>query len=243
MKKLILSVALLFVAVGFTQAKPNQSIGKQDPAKEERSVADFTGISSGGNFDVFISLGTTESLRLEGDAESLKEIETVVDKGTLKIQYKGKKNYWNWDSSDRKKVSIYITAKVLTNLSVSGSGNMKVEGLLQSPDFRANVSGSGNMKLNAESVNFRGVISGSGTITLSGNAQNTQITISGSGGMRAKEFKTKTADVTVSGSGSASLFVEKSLKGTISGSGSIRYDGNPDVTEVKSGSGSISKIQ
>lgn len=243
MKRSILCIALVLAAFTGAEAEnPKKPIHAGIIAQEERAVADFTGVASGGYFNVYVSLGDKESLRLEGDAESLKDIETKVEKGVLKIQLTSKKRYWDWNTSDHKKVNIYITAKVLTNVSLSGSGSMKVEGLTKVPDFKLTVTGSGNLSVNAEAVNFNGVISGSGSINLNGSAQNTDLTISGSGSFKGKDFKTKSANITVSGSGNASIHVEKSLKGTISGSGSIRYDGNPEITETRSGSGRISKI-
>lgn len=245
MKKITISFALFalaFSALACTNANPVDKQVSQSTAQEERLVSDFTGIASGGNFNVSVTLGDTESLRLEGNEDLLKNIETVVEKGVLKIQYKDKKRLWDWNSSDKKRVNVYITAKTLTNLAVSGSGQMKVEGTIKTPDFKAAVSGSGDLWVNAESVNTKASISGSGTVNLSGTAQNTEITISGSGNLKGRNFKTKSASIVVSGSGNTELFVDQSLKATVSGSGDIRYGGNPTVTETKSGSGSISKF-
>jgi hypothetical protein len=243
MKKILLFAALtLAIVEGVAATKPSQHIITNETAQEERLVSGFTGVSSGGYFNVYITLADKESLRLEGDAEMLKDIETYVEKGVLKIQLKSKKRYWDWNSSDRKKVNVYINAKVLTNVAISGSGSIKIEGTVKAPDFKAVVSGSGNLSVTAESVNFNGTISGSGAINLAGNAQNTDMTVSGSGSLQAQNFKSKSANIAISGSGNATLGVDKSLKGTISGSGSIRYKGNPEVTETRSGSGRISRI-
>ncbi|MFM6954036.1 MAG: head GIN domain-containing protein [Sphingobacteriaceae bacterium] len=232
MKKLLMNSLLIVAAMVSLQTAAF--------CQEERSVADFTGINSGGNFNVYVRLGNTESLRLEGNADVLKEIETEVVKGVLKIQYIAKKRYWDWNSSDKKRVNIYITAKTLTNLGVSGSGDMKVEGTIKVPDFRAGVSGSGNLVVAAESVNLQGSVSGSGNLNLSGTAQNTDLVVSGSGNLSASNFKAKTASVTVSGSGNVNVSVEKSLRAVLSGSGNIKYSGNPEVTKTQSGSGRIS---
>ncbi|MFM6977089.1 MAG: head GIN domain-containing protein [Sphingobacteriaceae bacterium] len=243
MKKIILSLSLVWATLSFSSAAHLKQTKLQQANQEERTVADFTGISSGGNFNVVITLGDKETLRMEGDADLLKEIESKVEKGILKIQYKNKTRLWDWNTSDKKRVNVFITAKTLTNLSLSGSGSMKVNGKVQAPDFRTVVSGSGSLQVNAESVNYSGTISGSGSIHLSGSAQNAELTVSGSGSLKAADFKAKSANITVSGSGGASLYVEQTLKGTLSGSGNIRYAGNPSVTETKSGSGSISKLK
>lgn len=234
MKKIGMNGLLVLVAcIGLQNASYSQ---------ENRSVANFTGISSGGNFNVHVRLGNTESLRLEGNEELFKDIETEVVKGVLKIQYNAKKRYWDWNSSDKKRVNIYITAKTLTNVSVGGSGDMEVVGNVKTPDFKASVSGSGNLAVQAESVNLQASVSGSGNLNLSGSAQNTELLVSGSGNLSAKNFSTKTASVSVSGSGNVGIQVEKALKAVLSGSGNIKYGGDPEVTQTKSGSGQISKF-
>lgn len=240
MKKIVLSIMLGLSFLACTEAKPTGSSISQN--REERAVNDFTGISTGGNFNVYVTLGTQESLRLEGNEELIKEIETKVEKGTLKIQYKTKKHYWDWNSSDKKRVNIYITAKTLTNLTVSGSGDMKVEGTVKTPDLRTTVSGSGSLVLSAEAVKLFATVSGSGNMNISGNAQYAELTTSGSGNLSASNLKTKNAVVTVSGSGNTGLFVENTLKATLSGSGNIKYSGEPNVTKTISGSGRIGKF-
>ncbi len=243
MKRIILCLALACLTLEQAQSTPIAVTANQEnEIKQERAVADFTGIASGGNFNVYVSIGEKESLRLEGKEELLNDIETKIEKGVLKIQYKAKKRMWDWNRSDRDRINIYITAKVLSNLVLSGSGKMVVNGTLKAPNFISVVSGSGNLTLNTETINFNGVISGSGSINLSGSSQTTDLSISGSGSLRAKDFKTKSANVSISGSGNSEIHVEQSLNGSISGLGSIRYGGNPSIVIQKSGSGSISKL-
>lgn len=232
MKKLLFSITIGLASIYSLAAA----------AQETRSVSNFTGIASGGNFQVQVRLGDTESLRLEGNEELIKEIETVVEKGVLKLKFKNTKRYWDWNSSDKKRVNIYITAKTLTHVSVGGSGDMKVDGTIKVPDFKASVSGSGNLSLEAEAVNLQASVSGSGNLNLSGSAQNTEFIVSGSGNVSANNFIAKTASVIVSGSGNVGLHVEKALKAVLSGSGNIRYSGDPSVTQTKSGSGRIAKF-
>ena len=50
---------------------------------EERNVSGFKGISSSGSYDIKISMGNKESLKLEGDVEAISDIETVVENGIL----------------------------------------------------------------------------------------------------------------------------------------------------------------
>jgi hypothetical protein len=202
---------------------------------EKRSVSNFTGISSSGAYDVFVKMGTTEDLRLEGDEDAIKNTETKVENGILKIR-NIKSSGWNWT---REKVRIYISAKTLNTLSVSGSGDMEVNGVIKATLLNTQVSGSGNIQLNVDASNFNAAISGSGGINASGSASVSNLAISGSGGFDGKNLKTDVTSVKVSGSGNATVSVEKELNAKLSGSGNIRYTGNPKVNQSKSGSGCV----
>jgi len=207
---------------------------------EERSVSGFKGVSSSGSYNVKITMGSKETLRLEGDEEVIREIETVVEDGILKI--KNKKHYDRSWRSSKGKVSIYITAKALNSITLSGSGNISVDGLVKSNRLTNTLSGSGSISLSAAAEEYIGTISGSGEITVRGNAEKADIKIGGSGDFKGRDFKTSEADIKVSGSGNVSIGAENTLDAVVSGSGDIFYSGNPKVSKTKSGSGNISRL-
>ncbi|MBC7914280.1 MAG: DUF2807 domain-containing protein [Pyrinomonadaceae bacterium] len=207
--------------------------------EETRQVSEFRGITSSGSFDVFVNMGQTETLRIEGNAEDIEKVETKIEKGNLIIRYKG--NSSGWGISIRNKIKIYITAKSLNHLAVSGSGDMEVSGPIRSEKLNAAVSGSGSISLNIIASNFNAAVSGSGEIKASGRAKSTSIAISGSGEFEGRDLKTDNANVKVSGSGEASVHADETLNASVSGSGEISYSGNARVNQSKSGSGSISK--
>ncbi len=209
--------------------------------RQDQRIAPFTGINVGGPFNVTVKFGQKEEIRMEGDKEVISRIETRVEHGTLKINYRDRRN-WSWGSDGVSRVKIFITVKSLKNLSVSGSGKTVVEGSVRGDSFSAVVSGSGSLTAAMAVKSFTGVISGSGTITASGSAADSDISISGSGGFRGKDLKSGSAEVRVSGSGNVSLHVESHLEARLSGSGNIRYSGDPHVDVTKSGSGSVSKL-
>lgn len=246
MKKItgILTIAALLVySTSSIQAKTLAEINsnKKIASTQDRQVSGFTGISSSGSYDVKVMMGNTESLKLEGDEELLKEIETVVEDGILKIRTKKHSNNWNWKKGWGK-VTVYVHAKSLNNITLSGSGNIRIDGTVKATKLTNAVSGSGNIYLNANADEYISNISGSGEITISGNANKAMIKVSGSGNFSGKSFSADIADVKVSGSGNVQIKADKTLNAAVSGSGNIRYSGNPQVSKTKSGSGSISKM-
>lgn len=239
MKRFITSFGWLMLLLPLISVAGVKTVVKTLSSQEERQVSGFIGISSSGSYDVFVKFDGKESLRLEGDANEISNIETVVEHGILKIRNK-KNLQFGW--REGKKVTVYVSAKSLNNVAVSGSGNLKVDGLVKADNLEARVSGSGNMDLNVSTGSLRSIVSGSGSLNIWGTARNANVVVSGSGNFKGKDLRTQTAAVKVSGSGNVKIYADSSIDAALSGSGSINYAGNATVTQAKSGSGSISKF-
>ncbi len=233
----------LFIAAGsgFTVANTKATVAESKIIRtdDERQVSGFSGITISGRHNVYITMGNTESLRLEGDAAAINEIETKVEDGVLKIRNKKQMNTRSWNNTG--KVNIYIQAKSLNNLVLSGSGNVEVNGKVKSANLSNTISGSGSIEVSMEVGNYSAVISGSGKISAKGYAKNARITIAGSGDFDGHNLKTSNSSAKVSGSGDISIIADKQLDAVVSGSGDIRYSGNATVNSTKSGSGNISR--
>ena len=212
---------------------------------EQRSVSGFTGIASGGSFKVHVQFGTKESLRLEGDPEVLREIETIVENGVLKIRTKNNSFWKNLGRSINNigRIDIYVTAIKLNTLTVSGSGDMDVNGVVRAERIHSAVSGSGSLTASVSCESYLASVSGSGRLNVAGTAKTADINVSGSGDFRGRDLKSSTANASVSGSGSIYITADNAITAKVSGSGSVRYAGSATkVTSSKSGSGSVSRI-
>ncbi|BAU56131.1 head GIN domain-containing protein [Mucilaginibacter gotjawali] len=233
MKRLTYTIfaAMLVIAVSFkASAQPGES----------RQVSGFHSIASSGPFDVHVNINGTESLKISAGSDMIKEIETVVEDGTLKIKFK---HHHEWNNDDYGKIDVYVTAKSLSALVNSGSGSIRVEGAAVSGEnVNIVLSGSGDIESSVKSGSLHATISGSGSIKLSGSSDETKVVISGSGEMKGKELKTNSASVVISGSGNAYFNADKTVSAHIAGSGNVVYSGNATITDSKTvGSGSVSK--
>ena len=243
MRKLLTSFTAIYIFLNLFAVAEAHSVLIKRPvtnlAEQTRPVANFSAVAAAGAFNVVIKIGTTESLRLEGDDDLLNKIETVVENGTLKIRtQKGLENHrLNFD-----RVKVYVTAKALNAITLSGSGNMQLLDPVKAEAFSTTLSGSGNLETaTIETGKLSTQLSGSGNITTAGKAREVNVRVSGSGNFDGRKFTAQTADVRMSGSGNVSIEANETLNGTLSGSGRIYYSGNAKVTEVKSGSGQIIK--
>ena len=183
----------------------------------------------------------TESLKISGRSEILKEIETVVEDGKLEIRFK---HHYNWNHSDAGKegIRVYITAKSISALANAGSGSIAVDGTVNGSNVSITLSGSGNINSAVKSTDLHASISGSGSLNLKGSADNAKIAITGSGQINGRDLKTGSASVLITGSGNAMFDADKTITARIVGSGNVSYTGSATVTDVKTvGSGRVNK--
>lgn len=245
MKKFIQSYSLLLAIAIITlepvlAADPPIIIGLNKFKKEDRTVKDFNGVAAGGPINVVITLGNTEALRLEGDADAIATLVSEVKGNILIIR---PQNSWtSWAKKyENKKITAYVTAKSIKSLTMSGNGAMTVSGKINEPNLATTLSGSGNITANATVNNFTGVLSGSGKLNIAGSADNATLTISGSGSF-GKGFSVDKLTAVLSGSGSITINATQSIDAVVSGSGNINYSGNPSIEKRVSGSGRLRKI-
>ena len=83
---------------------------------------------------------------------------------------------------------------------------------------------------------------GVGSVVVSGVADDLKLDISGLGSFRGTDLFNKSANVHVSGTGSATVHPKNELIADVSGTGSVNYYGNPSVTKYVSGLGGVVRV-
>jgi len=240
MKKLntILVLALLVCSVGTTALVAATKMHNTET--EEKNVGSFKGIASGGPIAVMVTMGNTESVRIEGDEDALADLITEVKEGVLIIRPKTK--WGEWSRKYRKpQVTVFIKAKKINSLTMSGSGSIEVANSINSSDLVVTLNGSGSITASATVKTFRGDVNRSGTLKMSGKSINSNLTLSGSGNFEGKKFTATELSVQISGSANAYIKVTTNIDAVISGSGNVLYSGNPSVKKTIIGSGNVSK--
>ena len=240
-----LLVAVLLSGANYTFANPPHITAKVSAANtiQDRHLSGFNAIAASGSFDVYIVQGNTESVKVEAPADVIDHIVTEVENGTLKIHDKHSSG-WNWGSwwgNNHKKVAVYVTAKNLNAIGITGSGDVFFKDGIRASSLSLSVSGSGDVMGKVDAKSLECDISGSGDMKLSGHAQNSSISVSGSGDFSARDLVTAHTSVQVSGSGDASINASDSIEASVSGSGDVSYTGGAQhIVKSKSGSGDIS---
>ena len=235
------TLTLVIAAGGFVLPARARTVGSGHLATQARNVSGFHAVALESDADVIVTQGGTEGLTVEAEDNILPLIRTEVDsKGVLHLGYKP-----NESVTTTKKTTFKLSAKLLDDLVLAGSGNIRA-GSLTMPGggkFSVALPGSGNVsvsKLSAGSV--RASVEGSGDIQLAGEANEQAVSIDGSGKYLAGNLKTRTATVEVDGSGDTKVSARDNLKIEINGSGSVGYYGNPRVKKSINGSGDIKAL-
>jgi hypothetical protein len=206
---------------------------------ETRDVTGFTGISLSLPAKVTIKQGNKEGLTIEADDSFLPLIETVVERGELRIRPIEKNMNFKGRSM---KLNITVDAINIESLSVSGSGDI-IAAQLNSPKLKTSIAGSGDVNIKALTADsVKASIAGSGDLNLGGSAKEFEASIAGSGTVQADRLKAKSVSLKIAGSGDATVWATDTMKLSIAGSGDVKYWGDAKVTQSVAGSGSIKRL-
>jgi len=248
--KFLLAVVLT-AGTGYTFAKPHLTVKADTSEMVDHHLSGFTSIKIAGPFEVHLTQGSVESVKLEAPADVKDRITAEVIGGVLKIH--NTHDNWGWSIkswySDKsvwrhhKKIVVYITAKDLNAITISGSGNMIFNEGLATNSLKLRLRGSGSLQGKVDVKILESRVSGSGNMKLSGSAENSTVRVVGSGNFTGPNLVTVTSAAHVSGSGKAEINASDKVDAAVRGSGDVSYTGTAKIiNRSKSGSGEISRF-
>ena len=221
----IFFIAAVFLLQSATGQKPDweksKITGNGKFVTREVNVQAFDALSANGVFELILSQGSKEQVKIEAD-ENLQDLFQVNNEGSnLKIFMKKDVNY-----TTKKKVKIYITFHNLKSLNLNMVGNVSTGNKLSFTNLKLDNSSVGSVDLDLTAQDLEIHNKSVGNMTLSGKAQNAVIRHSGVGSFKASDFIVQTMDIEASGVGSAEVNAEKQLKVKDSFLGKVRNKGN-----------------
>ncbi|WP_026752935.1 head GIN domain-containing protein [Sediminibacter sp. Hel_I_10] len=239
MKTILLALAAL-LSFSCTQAQwgnGKKIKGNGSTTIITRSTSDYDAIHCSGSFDYILVAGTEGKITIEGEGNLLEYIVTEVSGNKLIIKTN---NNVNLQPSRNKTIKITIPFKDIDDVSLSGSGDLWNEDLINADSFSTAITGSGDIILNVKTKSIKARVTGSGDLTLKGTTENLDAGVTGSGDFHGFDLNSENTEVSVTGSGDAQVVSTENLKARVSGSGDIKYKGNPKKEDTKvAGSGSI----
>jgi hypothetical protein len=199
-------------------------------------VGAFDSVASAGPHLVVVHVGGAPSVSAEGPADTLDKMEVIVEHGGLEIRPRREfRDHFNWNSL--KRATFTVTAPRLTAASLAGSGDMRVD-RVEGDRFDASVAGSGNLDVAALRVGRAHFsMAGSGNLSAHGSVGRADVSVAGSGNIRTRGVVTRSASVSIAGSGDAQLTTQDAADISIVGSGTAEIAGHAHCTVSRIGSG------
>jgi hypothetical protein len=222
--------AALMILPATIKAQDNDNekyVGSGNVITRDVPVKSFSQLTVGGVFNVVLSQGSTEAVKIEAE-DNLQELVEVDQSGDgLAVTMKKHKNI-----KTTKKMTVYITFKQLNSIDLKTVGNITTSGTLSFTDLKMNNASVGNveLKLAARSLDLEN--KSVGNLELEGKADNAVIRNKSVGSLEAAKFVVQTMDIDNNGVGGAEVNAEKSLKMKSSGIGRIKNRGGGTVTKL-----------
>ena len=206
-------------------------------AERNYKLADFRAIKLSGRHDVIVTTGSEESVRAEGDEESLDELDVAASGGTLTIR---NRRHGLFGSRRRRgAVTIHVAMPELRRAAIAGSGDIRVD-RVSGQSFEGAIAGSGDIFIDVMEVddaNF--AIAGSGDIKAAGRATRAGLRIAGSGDGDLSGLIAEEVDISIKGSGDVRAHATGTARVCVKGSGDVDLAGGAKCTINQAGSGSV----
>jgi hypothetical protein len=239
MRKTLVAITILIFTLSSCHSWFGEHIdGNGNITKESRSVSGFSGIDVSGAIDVYVKQDSTESVRVEIDANLQEYIITKVENGVLEIH---QVNNTNLITSGQ--IKVYVSGKNFKSFEASGACDIRGENKIVSTDeISFHATGASKIELDLKAPKVSGELTGASDLRLSGETKDVYIHATGASHARCFELMTENADVDLSGASDADVFASVSVKGEASGASNVTYKGSASSVVVNtSGAGSVNK--
>ena len=229
-KNLFLMLAI--TAFSFSmQAQKNDKYDDKDRIEgsgnvitKDISVNSFDELDASGVFNLQLSQGDKETLRIEAD-DNLMDLFIVENEGsTLTIKMKKNSNF-----NSKKQLKVYVTFKTLKSMNLGMVGGTSSDEKLKFADLKLKNQSVGSVSLNMTLQTLNMENQSVGSVKLEGSAENAIVKNNSVGSINAGNFVVQKMDIENNGVGSATVNAEKELKYSDSFLGKVSNRGNATV--------------
>jgi hypothetical protein len=200
-------------------------------------LSGYNEIEVNGNLNVHIRQGSDYEFVVKGDEQFIKNFNAQKDGNRLKI---GSDLKWKSLLSGSDAAAAYITTPVLRALQVNGINKVRMSNF-KTDHIKIEINGASDNVFEVEVQHFVMEINGASKVLLRGSASSATIESSGASEIKALNFKTKSANITLSGAGTAKVYVTEKLNTRLRGVCKLHYKGSPVIVSDISEGSSISR--
>jgi hypothetical protein len=211
--------------------------GNGELVKITRETSDYDRLQLSGWMDFELVEGKEGLITIEGESNLLDYIitETKGNELIIKVEHN-----INLNTSRNNTIKISIPFEDISEVSLSGSGDVISKSIISTKKLKTRLSGSGDIVLSVDAEHIDSSVTGSGDLTLKGRTEHLETSVTGSGNFHGYNLNTTNVDAKVTGSGDVDVIASGDLKARVTGSGDIFYKGNPkNIDQKVTGSGDI----
>ena len=230
MKNLLIGIAVLcfFSACSYRT-------GSGNIVTEKRNTGAFTGVNAAGGFNIEIKNGPAVEVTVEADDNIIKDIETEVSGGQLRIRVKAN------NLSDAH-LKVFITAPEINKINVSAGADIIVkDGLKSAEEISLNASSGSKITTAVDAPGISADASSAGDILVSGRTKTFTVESSSGSSVKAFQLLSENTVATASSGASADVHASVSLQANASSGGNIKYKGGGTTKINQSSGGSVNK--
>lgn len=199
------------------------------------AVDGFSKIDVRGPDDADVRIGGVFSVRAQGPADLLDQLQIEKVGDTLRISRRAGSNF-NWGG---RQVRVHVTMPRIAGASGTGSGDISID-RVTGGSFAASVAGSSDVAIGDLAADRATVdISGSGDVTAAGTVKALAVSISGAGDVKASGLTASSATVSIAGSGDVAAHVVGPAQVSVMGSGDVDLGPEARCTVSNTGSGDV----
>jgi hypothetical protein len=225
-----LTAGILLTTAAVAQKQERETLeGNGNLVTKEIAVTSFSEIKASGVYELRLSQGNKESVKIEAD-ENLQDLFEVKNEGNKLVIDTKKMNNINLKSKN--KMRVYVTFKSIKNLEISTVGNVGSDDKLTFDDLQFRNSSVGHVELNMTANKLDMDNKSVGDVKLSGKAQNAVLVNNGVGSIKAGDFLVQTMNIENTGVGNAEVNAEKELKVKDSMLGKVKNKGAAPVRKT-----------
>lgn len=218
------SIVVSTASIAQDNEKSEKMVGSGNVITKDVAVKSFDAINVSGVFNVILTQGNTEAVKIEAE-DNLQELFEVKNEGSKLVISTRKHTNIN----TKKMMKVYITFRKIKEMQLRTVGGLSSTTDLSFDDLKIDNQsvGSIDMKLNAKSVHINN--QSVGGVKLVGKADDVTIRNEGVGSIMAASFVTQKMDIENTGVGSAVVNAEKELKVKDSFLGKVTNTGGASV--------------
>lgn len=231
-KNFLIIVAIMALGVS-TLAQENEKYKDNDKDRIEGSgnmitkevtVRSFDELTAHGIFNLQLSQGDKEQVKIEAD-DNLMDLFIVENDGSALNIHMKKDVHFN----SKKKMTVYVTFKTLKKMYLSMVGGTSSDDKLKFSELRLKNQSVGSVNLNMTLQTLNLENESVGNLKLTGSADNAVIKSNSVGSVQAGDFVVQKMEIDNNGVGSATVNAEKELKVSDSFLGKVNNKGNATV--------------